>query len=150
MDESTALNGCTDIRIVHIFIIPNPEAGYKEGEKEETGRTGKRKSAPLVCGALFLMDGYNFLVYAHKENRRIEDAGSDAFGVLPRIFEVIIYRKGNIMQGINELGRELDVPNETTTAAIKEGRRIATDNSVKGYSDMESLKKALTSPHFKP
>jgi DNA-damage-inducible protein J len=38
---------------------------------------------------------------------------------------------------------KLDVPNETTAAAIEEGRRIATDSSVKGYSDMESLKKAL-------
>jgi DNA-damage-inducible protein J len=38
---------------------------------------------------------------------------------------------------------KLDVPNETTAAAIEEGRRIAADRSVKGYSDMEALKKAL-------
>ena len=37
----------------------------------------------------------------------------------------------------------LDVPNETTAAAIKEGRRIAHDSSVKGYTNMEDLKAAL-------
>ena len=38
---------------------------------------------------------------------------------------------------------KLDVPNETTAAAIEEGRRIAADNTVKGYSSMDALKAAL-------
>lgn len=38
---------------------------------------------------------------------------------------------------------KLDVPNETTVAAIEEGRRIALDSDVKGYTDMDLLKKAL-------
>lgn len=38
---------------------------------------------------------------------------------------------------------KLDVPNETTAAAIEEGRRIAADGSVKGYSSMDALKAAL-------
>ena len=38
---------------------------------------------------------------------------------------------------------KLDTPNETTAAAIEEGRRIAYDETVQGYSDMESLRKAL-------
>jgi DNA-damage-inducible protein J len=38
---------------------------------------------------------------------------------------------------------KLDVPNETTAAAIEEGRRIALDNSVKGYKSMDKLKAAL-------
>lgn len=37
----------------------------------------------------------------------------------------------------------LDIPNNTTIAAIEEGRRIATDKSVKGYSNIEDLKEAL-------
>lgn len=42
----------------------------------------------------------------------------------------------------------LDTPNRTTAnrttaAAIEEGRRIASDSTVKGYSDMDSLKAAL-------
>ena len=38
---------------------------------------------------------------------------------------------------------KLDVPNATTAAAIEEGRSIASDSSVKGYSSMEALKAAL-------
>lgn len=36
-----------------------------------------------------------------------------------------------------------DVPNDTTLAAIEEGRRIARDPSVRGYTNMEDLKAAL-------
>ena len=38
---------------------------------------------------------------------------------------------------------KLDTPNEVTAAAIEEGRRIAFDSSVKGYTDMDDLKAAL-------
>ncbi len=38
---------------------------------------------------------------------------------------------------------KLDVPNEITAAAIEEGRRIATDPTIKGYTSMEDLKAAL-------
>ena len=38
---------------------------------------------------------------------------------------------------------KLDVPNDTTAAAIEEGRRIAADSSVKGYTSMDELKAAL-------
>ena len=37
----------------------------------------------------------------------------------------------------------LDMPNEATAAAIEEGRRIASDDGVKGYTSMEALKAAL-------
>lgn len=38
---------------------------------------------------------------------------------------------------------KVDVPNEETKSAIEEGRRIASDKSVKGYSSMDELKAAL-------
>lgn len=38
---------------------------------------------------------------------------------------------------------KLNVPNDVTAAAVEEGRRIASDSSVKGYSSMEALKAAL-------
>ena len=38
---------------------------------------------------------------------------------------------------------KLDVPNELTAAAIEEGRRIASDSNVKGYTNMDDLKKTL-------
>ncbi len=48
---------------------------------------------------------------------------------------------------IRENGLPLDMrvatPNATTVAAIEEGRRIAHDPSVKGYTDIDELKAAL-------
>ena len=38
---------------------------------------------------------------------------------------------------------KLDVPNEITAAAIEEGRRIATDTTIEGYTSMAALKAAL-------
>lgn len=38
---------------------------------------------------------------------------------------------------------KLDLPNETTAAAIEEGRRMLSDPSAPRYSSMESLKAAL-------
>jgi antitoxin component of RelBE/YafQ-DinJ toxin-antitoxin module len=38
---------------------------------------------------------------------------------------------------------KLDTPNSLTAAAIEEGRRIAYDDTIKGYSSMEDLRKAL-------
>lgn len=38
---------------------------------------------------------------------------------------------------------KLNIPNDTTVAAIEEGRRIARDPSVRGYTNMEDLKAAL-------
>lgn len=39
---------------------------------------------------------------------------------------------------------KLDIPNEVTAAAIEEGRRLADDKTVKGYSTMDELRAALT------
>ncbi|MBR1757531.1 MAG: type II toxin-antitoxin system RelB/DinJ family antitoxin [Lachnospiraceae bacterium] len=38
---------------------------------------------------------------------------------------------------------KLDIPNETTVAAIEEGRRIAVDPNVKGYSSAAAWKAAI-------
>ena len=38
---------------------------------------------------------------------------------------------------------KLDVPNEVTAAAIEEGRHLASDSSVKGYTNMDELRAAL-------
>lgn len=52
-----------------------------------------------------------------------------------------------LRQTIRENGIPFDlklrVPNDETAAAIEEGRRIARDKSVKGYTSMEDLKTAL-------
>ncbi len=38
---------------------------------------------------------------------------------------------------------KMEKPNKTTKAAIEEGRRIATDPTVKGYHDIDELRAAL-------
>ena len=38
---------------------------------------------------------------------------------------------------------KLEIPNNTTIAAIKEGKEIVHDKKVKGYSNMNDLRKAL-------
>lgn len=38
---------------------------------------------------------------------------------------------------------KLEIPNNTTITAIEEGRNIAGDNSVKGYSNIDDLREAL-------
>ncbi len=38
---------------------------------------------------------------------------------------------------------KLDIPNETTVAAIEEGRKIAHDKNAKGYKNMDDLRAAL-------
>lgn len=42
-----------------------------------------------------------------------------------------------------EIFNELEIPNDTTTAAIEEGRKIMNDPSTPRYSNIEALKKAL-------
>ena len=38
---------------------------------------------------------------------------------------------------------KLEIPNNTTIAAIKEGKKIAHDEKVTGYSDINDLREAL-------
>ena len=38
---------------------------------------------------------------------------------------------------------KLDIPNDVTIAAIKEGRRIASDKNMKGHKNMDDLRAAL-------
>ena len=42
-----------------------------------------------------------------------------------------------------EIFNELEIPNDTTAAAIEEGRKIINDPSTPRYSSIEALKKAL-------
>lgn len=42
-----------------------------------------------------------------------------------------------------EIFNELEIPNDTTAAAIEESRKIMNDPSTPRYSSIEALKKAL-------
>ena len=54
-----------------------------------------------------------------------------------------LFLKASIREQGIPFSLKLDVPNASTAAAIEEGRRIADDPSVKGYTSMEELKAAL-------
>ena len=42
-----------------------------------------------------------------------------------------------------EIFNELEIPNDTTAAAIEEGRKIMNDPSTPRYSSIEAIKKSL-------
>ena len=79
---------------------------------------------------------------AHKD---IKEAAEKIFGELGLNMTTAI----NIFlrQAIRENGipfeMKLSVPNQETVAAITEGRKLAKDSSVKGYSNMDDLRAAL-------
>ena len=54
-----------------------------------------------------------------------------------------IFLKTTIRERGIPFSLKLDVPNEVTAAAIEEGRRIASDPNVKGYTSIDDLKAAL-------
>ena len=46
-------------------------------------------------------------------------------------------------KNVSHSKKKIDTLNKTTVAAINEGRKIAHDERVQGYSNMTDLKKAL-------
>ena len=54
-----------------------------------------------------------------------------------------IFLRQAIRQGGLPFEVKLDVPNETTAAAIAEGRALMRDPNAKGYTNMDDLKAAL-------
>lgn len=56
---------------------------------------------------------------------------------------VNIFLRQAIRQGGLPFEVKLDIPNETTAAAIREGRDIIKDSKAHGYKNMDDLKAAL-------
>ena len=56
---------------------------------------------------------------------------------------VNIFLRQTIRENGIPFALKLDEPNDTTSSAIAEGKRAAGDRTVKGYTDMESLKASL-------
>ena len=54
-----------------------------------------------------------------------------------------IFLKQTIRENGIPFELKLKTPNETTAAAIEEGRKIAQDKTVKGYDNIDDLKAAL-------
>ena len=56
---------------------------------------------------------------------------------------VNIFLRQAIRQGGLPFEVKLDIPNETTAAAIAEGRALMRDKNAKGYTNMDDLRAAL-------
>ena len=56
---------------------------------------------------------------------------------------VNIFLRQALRQGGLPFEVKLDIPNETTAAAIEEGRALMRDKNAKGYRTMEELRAAL-------
>ena len=56
---------------------------------------------------------------------------------------VNIFLRQAIRQGGLPFEVKLDIPNETTAAAIEEGRSLLHDKNAKGYTSMDDLRAAL-------
>ena len=56
---------------------------------------------------------------------------------------VNIFLRQSIRQGGLPFEVKLDIPNEATAAAIREGKSILKDSSARGYTDMDDLRAAL-------
>ena len=56
---------------------------------------------------------------------------------------VNIFLRQAIRQGGLPFEVKLDIPNETTAAAIEEGRALLRDKTAKGYTSMDELRAAL-------
>ena len=56
---------------------------------------------------------------------------------------VNIFLRQAIRQGGLPFEVKLDIPNETTAAAIAEGRALMRDKNAKGYTNMDDLRTAL-------
>ena len=54
-----------------------------------------------------------------------------------------VFLRTTIRENGIPLELKLDTPNSVTAAAIEEGRKIASDKNVIGYTSIEDLKKAL-------
>ena len=59
------------------------------------------------------------------------------------VYKFLLHISIDQIVGCHLIAIRIVTPNEVTAAAIEEGRRIAYDSSVKGYTNMDDLKAAL-------
>lgn len=84
----------------------------------------------------------NLNIRTDKEVKAAAERVFEALG-LNMTTAVNIFLRQSIRENGIPFALRLDVPNDTTAAAIAEGRRMATDKTQKGYSNMDDLKAAL-------
>lgn len=88
------------------------------------------------------MSTANLNIRTDKEIKQAAEKIFEALG-LNMSTAVNIFLRQTIRENGIPFELKLDTPNQVTIAAIEEGRRIAEDETVKGYTDMDELKAAL-------
>lgn len=88
------------------------------------------------------MESTNLNIRTDKEVKKAAEKIFEELGMNLTTAINIFLRRAIMENGI-PFDVKLNVPNETTINAIEEGRRLAHDKSVKGYTDMSELKAAL-------
>ena len=88
------------------------------------------------------MESTNLNIRTDKEVKAAAEKIFEQLG-LTMTTAVNIFLRQTIRENGIPFELKLHIPNGTTAAAIEEGRRLAYDKSVKGYTSMDELKAAL-------
>ena len=88
------------------------------------------------------METANLNIRTDKEVKQAAEKIFEALG-LNMTTAVNMFLRQTIRENGIPFELKLNIPNQTTASAIEEGRSIAYDKSVKGYTDLDELRKAL-------
>ncbi|MEE0913432.1 MAG: type II toxin-antitoxin system RelB/DinJ family antitoxin [Ruminococcus sp.] len=88
------------------------------------------------------METANLNIRTDKEVKQAAEKIFEALG-LNMTTAVNMFLRQTIRENGIPFELKLNTPNHITASAIEEGRRIAYDKSVKGYNDIDELRKAL-------
>lgn len=88
------------------------------------------------------MDSTNLTIRTDKDVKAEAERIFNELG-LNMTTAVNIFLRQTIRENGIPFDLKLNVPTDTTVAAIEEGRKLAYDKTVQGYTDMDSLKAAL-------
>lgn len=88
------------------------------------------------------MESANLNIRTDKEVKLAAEKIFEALG-LNMTTAVNMFLRQTIRENGIPFELKLSVPNDTTLAAIEEGRKLAHDKTAKGYSSMDDLRAAL-------
>lgn len=88
------------------------------------------------------MESTNLNIRTDKEVKLAAEKIFEALG-LNMTTAVNMFLRQTIRENGIPFELKLSVPNDTTLATIEEGRKIAYDKTVKGYSNIDDLRSAL-------
>lgn len=80
-----------------------------------------------------------------RTDKKVKEDAEKIFGELGlnMTSAINIFLRASIRESGIPFALKLDVPNEETTLAIEEAKRIATDDGVEAFDNIDDLRKAL-------